>query len=462
MLKSDRIQLVSITESDISQEYLNTLNDSNYLKFSRNSSLLHDKFTQAKYIFEINASNNLFFGIKTVSETELVGTVNCFIDFQQMTLNLGFLIFRKHANKGYATETLEIFLAYLSHEFPGMTVVIGASIQNMAMQKVAKKFDFELSHDLEENYDSYIRFIKKIPKLNSSSIPFVPQYILNAKKIGIAANDAGGAEQVAWLLKNLNQYASAYISGPAIKVFEQVQVNIENIRNLNHLNESNLIITGSGWMSNLEKESIKFANKKKITCVTILDNWVNYLTRFSGDPEFIPMILAVTNHHALLKAHQLFPDKLVWLLPDFQLMHYQNSISRNKVTCSDVLVISEPIFSENPNSDVSIEDLERLIVSAISLKDESALKNVTVRAHPSQVDNTFFSQILEKFPGEISVSYGTTLLDDLKKSKIVIGINSYALYISAMCGIKTYSVFSGKNYHWTNSGFKISRISGPQ
>jgi hypothetical protein len=286
----------------------------------------------------------------------------------------------------------------------------------------------------------------------------VPQFILNAKKIGVAANDAGGAEQVVWLLKNLECCASAYISGPAIKIFNQGQTNFNRISNLEFLSDFDLIITGSGWMTDLEKETIKFANQRNIPCITILDNWVNYLTRFGENQLFYPNILAVTNYQALLMAQKTFPNKLIWHLPDFQLDYYQKSISKDDTDSKNILVIAEPTIIENQLSNVSIEDFDRLITSAISIKVEENLEKILVRPHPSQEKNILFDQILEKFSEEIEVLNNTILIDDLKNSKIVIGINSYVLYIAALSGIKTYSLFSGKNYHWTNLFPQISSI----
>ena len=458
MLKSSRIQLVKITESDISQEYLDNLNDVFYLKFSRNSKIAHTSTTQAQYISEINSSNNLFFGISSYAENKLIGTVNCYINFNTMTLNLGILVFKNYANQGYATEALKILVSYLNQEFPGMTMVIGLSKSNMGMQKVARNLNFEVSPALDDVDCSYIKFVRKIPIMNYLNSPYVPQFILNAKKIGVAANDAGGAEQIVWLLKNLECYASAYISGPAIKIFNQGQINFNKISNLEFLNDFDLIITGSGWMTDLEKETIKFANQRSIPCITILDNWVNYLARFGENQLFYPNILAVTNCQALLMAQKIFPNKLVWHLPDFQLKYYQNLISKDDTDSKNLLVIAEPTMIENELSNVSIEDFERLITSAISIKTEENLEKVFVRPHPSQEDNILFDQILEKFSEEIEVLNNTALIDDLKNSKIVIGINSYVLYIAALSGIKTYSLFSGKNYHWTNLFSQISSI----
>ena len=458
MIKSSRIQLVKITESDISKEYLDNLNDVFYLKFSRNSKITHTSITQAQYISDINSSNNLFFGIRSYAENKLIGTINCYINFNTITLNLGFLIFKNYANQGYATEALKILVSYLSHEFPGMTMVIGSSKSNMGMQKVARNLDFEVSPALGDVDHSYMKFVRKIPIMNSFNSPYVPQFIVNAKKIGVAANDAGGAEQVVWLLKNLECCASAYITGPAIKIFNQGQINFNKISNLEFLNDFDLIITGSGWMTDLEKETIKFANQRNIPCITILDNWVNYLTRFGENQLFYPNILAVTNYQALLMAQKTFPNKLIWHLPDFQLEYYQKSISKDDTDSKNILVIAEPTIIENQLSNVSVEDFERLITSAISIRSEENLEKILVRPHPSQEKNILFDQILEKFSEEIEVLNNTILIDDLKNSKIVIGINSYVLYIAALSGIKTYSLFSGKNHHWTNLFSQISSI----
>ena len=458
MLKSSRIQLVKITESDISQEYLDNLNDISYPKFSRNSKITHTRTTQAQYISEINSSNNLFFGIRISAENKLIGTINCYINFSTMTLNLGFLVFKNYANQGYATEALKILVSYLSQEFPGMTMVIESNKSNLGMQKVARNLNFEVSLALGDVDHSNMKFMRKIPIMDSLNRPHVPQFILNAKKIGVAANDAGGADQVVWLLKNLACCASAYISGPAIKIFNQGQINFNEISNLEFLNDSDIIITGSGWMTDLEKETIKFANQRNIPCITILDNWVNYLARFGENQLFYPNILAVTNYQALSMAQKIFPNKLIWHLPDFQLEYYRKSISRDDTNSKNILVIAEPTMIENELSNVSIEDFDRLITSAISIKAEENLEKILIRPHPSQEKNILFDQILEKFSEEIEVLTSTILIEDLKNSKIVIGINSHVLYIAALSGIKTYSIFAGKNYHWTKLFPQISSI----
>ena len=113
---------------------------------------------------------------------------------------------------------------------------------------------------------------------------------------------------------------------------------------------------------------------------------------------------------------------------------------------------------ENELSTVSIEDFDRLITSAISIKAEENLEKILIRPHPSQEKNILFDQILEKFSEEIEVLTSTILIEDLKNSKIVIGINSHVLYIAALSGIKTYSIFAGKNYHWTKLFPQISSI----
>ena len=92
MIGSKRITLAKLLKSDISDEYLETLNDSEYMKYSRNSNFTHTMDSQTQYIVDFNLSSNLLFGIKCNEDGKLLGSINCYIDFSKMTLDLGFLI----------------------------------------------------------------------------------------------------------------------------------------------------------------------------------------------------------------------------------------------------------------------------------------------------------------------------------------------------------------------------------
>jgi RimJ/RimL family protein N-acetyltransferase len=458
MIGSSRIILTELHESDVSADYLQTLNDSEYMKYSRNSNFIHTQSSQIQYIANFRLSNNLLFAIKNTENRKLLGSINCYIDFSKMTLDLGFLIFKNQQGKGYASEALELLIPYLEVQYPGMTAVIGSNKSNYAMHEIAKKFSFRIESDGHQNIGPNLRFTRVFPRLNQVSPPAIPDFILKAKRIGVAAHDAGGAEQISWLLRNLPTKALAYIDGPANRIFENSGITFDRAGQLSDVMSCDLVITGSGWMSQLEVTAIMEAQQRDIPCITILDHWVNYLERFGSNKENLPQILAVTNSVALQMAQEKFPNKLVWLLPDFQVDYYQKRMRQSKKTSSCALILLEPTSTLSSMFAVGDSVIEELLKSAIIHKRARGLSAVVVRPHPSQLGYPLLEDKLKEFQDEMKISDASSLLEDLENSAVVFGLNSYAMYISSQCEIVTHSYFKGKIGHWTNYFPKILNV----
>jgi len=458
MIGSSRVTLAVLLPTDVSEEYLETLNDSEYMKYSRNSSLTHTLSSQVRYISDFVLSNNLLFGIKSVESGKLLGSINCYIDFSKMTLDFGFLIFKNESGKGYASEALGLLIPYLESQFPGMTATIGSAKHNVAMHEVAKKLNFQRKNGNLHESDLNLRFVRIFPKLNSLSLPTIPDFILNTTRIGVAAHDAGGAEQISWLLKNLPHKVRAYIDGPAKRIFANSGLLFDRVDQLSEIMDCDLVITGSGWMSHLEVTAINEAKLRGIPCVTVLDHWVNYLERFGEGEKSQPQILAVTNSIALQIAQEKFPKKVVWLLPDFQLKSYQEAIKIVKKTPTCALILLEPYSSSISMFSINKNAVKNLVESAISFKRLRGLNSVVIRLHPSQMHDQLLANQLKELHREVEISKSASLLEDLEISEVVLGLSSYALYISAMCGIDTYSSFAGMKGHWTESFSNISPL----
>jgi RimJ/RimL family protein N-acetyltransferase len=459
MITSSRVTLTSISKSDITEEYLETLNNLDYMKYSRNSGVAHTFESQSKYISDFVHLDRFLYGIKDSGSGKLVGTINYYLDFSAMTIDLGFLVFENYQGKGYASEGLGLLLPYLRQQFPGMTAVIGTNRLNLAMHEIAKNHGFTLDEEHERNSETNVRFIYQFSKFDSSTNAFVPDLILHARRIGIVAYDAGGAEQIKWLLQNLTAEVLVFVDGPATHIFSNSDISYVNARDLQEVMGCDLLITGSGWMSDFELLAIKEAKARNLTCITILDHWINFFERFGNDPDGHPLLLAVTNHLALQIAKEKFPTTLIWLLPDAQILDFQTRL-RNSIQNSDcVLVLLEPISTTNSEFAISGTQINFLLESAISMKKENGLRVVIIRPHPSSSYIPFIEKKLAEFPGELCLSDKNSLLDDLESSKIVLGLSTYALYISAMCGFETYSVFAGVHGHWTCNFPNILKLS---
>ncbi len=146
------------------------------------------------------------------------------------------------------------------------------------------------------------------------------------------------------------------------------------------------------------------------------------------------------------------------LLPDFQIESYRKSILNHSDRRSTLLVLLEPTSGLNEKFSINDEILEKLLLSAISIKRHKGLDNILVRKHPAQLGDPLTLRVFKDYPGEFEISQSSTLIEDLKVSQVVLGLSSYALYISSMCGLATFSYFAGQKGHWTE---KFSQIYIP-
>ena len=79
------------------------------------------------------------------------------------------------------------------------------------------------------------------------------------KKICLVANDAGGAE----ILKSFAYYSNSnlkfILTGPAKKIFKK-KTKINNYKKI--IDKSDLVITGTSYMSDTEYKCIQYCKKK--------------------------------------------------------------------------------------------------------------------------------------------------------------------------------------------------------
>ena len=449
-LHSDDLRLEPLNPDFINSDYIETLNDENYMQHSRHVGKVHTLESQLKYISNFNSFDSWIYAICTEPEGKFIGTTNLFFDFQEKNIDIGFLIFKHFSGKGYAGQVLELLRNKLKDEFPNFQINIGTNKANIPMRRIAEKAGFLLQDpDLDGNPSvRYCYFIDPILDFDKARIPL---FIRWAKNVGVVAFDAGGAEQVKSLVSELDVIPKVLMGGPAKSILRDSKIPFDEVSDIGDLSGCQLIITGSGWMSSLENEAIAFCDSKKIVCVTILDHWVNYIERFRLNPGSNPRLLFVTNPKALHLARNLFPDKSIWPIPDFQVYRYQEVLRRAERTRDCVLIVLEPLSSVNAEFEISIEVVKRLILAAISIKQSRGLNRVVVRPHPSQMEDKSFLSMLEDYASEFHLSKGMPLLKDLETSDVVVGLSSYAMYISFMCGIDTYSYFASETGHWTRS-----------
>ena len=101
-------------------------------------------------------------------------------------------------------------------------------------------------------------------------------------KVLVVCHDAGAATLLAyWCKPAKGDYVYA-IYGPAMKIFLKrgIEFTSEPIESLLSTNTFDKVITGTGWMTDIETKAIRHAVKNSIYCISAIDHWVNYRERF--------------------------------------------------------------------------------------------------------------------------------------------------------------------------------------
>ncbi len=271
-------------------------------------------------------------------------------------------------------------------------------------------------------------------------------------EIAIVSHDAGGAEILSSLVaQNPGKYRFI-LSGPAVKIFNR-KLGIRITEDLdNTIAASELVITGTGWSSELEKKAIVCAKKEKKKVVSFLDHWSNYQERFEFDGKFIcPDELWVGDMYAMEIAKTQFPNlKIVFFANPYfidlrkRISSYGDSDDRN-TTLTNILYVCEPIsahalrtygkpdywgYTEETAFNFFLENLAALEISK---------PNICVRHHPSEsVDK--YQQLIKNFDEDFFFSDNEDILSDIMWSSTVVGCGSMALVIGILAGRRCISV----------------------
>lgn len=445
-----KIRIQYLKNTDIKQDYIDSLNSQNYMKFSRNAGEIHTVQNQLRYLENFDYSTSFILAIQDDSRECLVGTSTFYVDDVSRVINIGLLIFEKFSGQGIGTKALKEITNYIESIFPFHTLEIGTDSQHEAMIRIAKSNNFNFSHKFESKV--YYRKENIFERLLQT---------LSERELIVICNDAGGAANIASMLKILNIQPEGIVTGPAISVFESLKVDYQDIDFCSDRFTEKLVVLGSsiyGGIESLALEDPRFANNVKIV---VLDHWINYRDRFHKTGKFLPDHFWVTNILAYELASQLFNQTLVTLIPDSQLALLKRAYNLLEDSEDTLLLIWEYQTHSQESLKFPIGSLKSRIAQIEEFCRKKSIAKVIVRLHPSQNREDFESDIyLSQNNFQVEVSSNRGLETDLAKAKVVVGFSSAALYFASELGIPTYSFYKDSDNHWTNSFPKIEKFNG--
>jgi RimJ/RimL family protein N-acetyltransferase len=430
-----------LAENNICEEYLKTLNDPSYMRYSLNKDKEFTFESQVEYLHTFDFKSNYLLAIANRQNGDLVATATLRLIPDGTMVNIGFLVLKHFGGMGLGKKALRALSAWVFELYPLVCQQIGTRRENIAMRRIALAAGFHEDDKIQSS--EYVYFFKQ-------EIP-LPQILeIGKSDFHIICNDAGGALQISALANQLFPDATATLSGPAVSIFESYSTTISNLEITSDLIASKKIIFGSGFYGGLESKLLESELLSKNYKIVLLDHWVNYKERFNQEVLTLPNAFLTTNRRAAELANEIFPHTLVQQIPDFLFAAQKQKYLSEEPSLDSVLLILEPDALIGEGINYPIGRIEQYLPIVVNFCRAHGVANIILRKHPSQIfdlsldfDETFSDL-------EIGYSSNESLVGDLLRSRAVFGFHSSALYASAMLGIETYSFFAGFNSHWTN------------
>jgi len=261
-------------------------------------------------------------------------------------------------------------------------------------------------------------------------------------RTAIVCHDAGAANVVvATLLETGRKDWRAYMQGPAKKIWESAFPEVILYDSIEQAIEgSELLISGTGWASDVEDEARRIAQRKIVKSIAVIDHWVNYAERFVRNGEqVLPDEIWVTDEYALELALDAFPGKFVLQVPNYYLEKQLRDIALlDKPTNPKLLYILEPIRSKwGRNIPGEFQALDYFISKfpQLGIPEETV---ICLRPHPSDLEGKYNDWIKLHSNMNIKVDDSISITESLGRAAWVAGCESFVLVLALMAGRTVY------------------------
>ena len=272
------------------------------------------------------------------------------------------------------------------------------------------------------------------------------------KLVGIVCHDAGGAEVVSSYVNRNNLTAEYYLKGPAISIFERklgITKNSDSLFDL--VKNSDWLLCGSGWQSDLEWSLIQEAKKQGKKVISFLDHWVHYQERFTrNNNKYLPDEIWVGDAYAEKIAKKNFPDSTIKFVenPYFldikkNLLEFKKS-NRVQAKLNSVLYICDPIreyaYLQHGDENYWGYTEESALQYFLSNTDHELFSNksIVIRPHPSETPGKYH-WVHAYYGKQIEINNNKSLIHHILNSEIVVGCESMAMVVALMAGKKVIS-----------------------
>ena len=150
-LEGSSVVLTSFVRSDITDFYIDWLNDKEVVRYSNQRFINHTPSSCNVYYESFLLSDNLFLKVSEKSDGTFIGTVTCFFSAPHSTVDVGILIGDKTRwGQGIGTDIWLTVIDWLRTRSCVRKITAGAQDQNLGMINLYKKAGMELEEVREK------------------------------------------------------------------------------------------------------------------------------------------------------------------------------------------------------------------------------------------------------------------------------------------------------------------------
>ncbi|MDP1604347.1 MAG: hypothetical protein Q8M03_13910 [Legionella sp.] len=263
----------------------------------------------------------------------------------------------------------------------------------------------------------------------------------NYTNAAVVAHDAGAANHIiSWLRTGLIDSKSAFFcfAGPAEVIALAFFPELQNHSLDDALNNASILISGTGWQTELEHNARILARANNLKTVGVIDHWVNYQARFiRNNAEILPDEIWVVDDYAKKIAETSFPTTAIIKQPnDYLTFELQTikSFTKSRTGFTRVLFLMEPI-REKWGSTTTLGEIQAFnyFIRHVNVLNLSNMELV-IKPHPSDNIGKYQSLINTHRALAIKIDDESTLAELLGWADIVVGCQTYAMAIATAAG----------------------------
>lgn len=268
--------------------------------------------------------------------------------------------------------------------------------------------------------------------------------------LAVVCHDAGACNVIVPWLRRPDLSLRPVMGGPAAHLFEPLRspyrsrqwpaaAEPSDAALADALDGAAMLLTGTGWASDLEHRARALARARGVFSVAVIDHWVNYAMRFErGGQTVWPDEFWVTDDEALAIARRTFPGCVVRCFDNLYLRAEVAAIAPPPAL-QQVLYVLEPMRSDwGRGVPGELQALDHFMQQRVGA-GVPASAPIRLRPHPSDAPGKYDAWIARQRAqcgagADLALDRHATLAGAIGASTWVVGCESMALVVALAAG----------------------------